>query len=185
MDDVEIISEFEETVAEYAGAKYGVAISSCTNAIFLSLLYLKSIHKIKDGDVVLIPSKTYLSVPMSIINAGLKVEFENRRWSGMYQLVNTNVYDSAGRFSNGMYVKDSLQCLSFQYRKHIPIGRGGMILTDDEKAANWLKQARHDGKHDGVSKWDDVFEMVGWDMYMTPADALLGLTLFDRLEDKN
>ena len=33
-----------------------------------------------------IPKKTYLSVPMSIIHSGGKVEFEDLDWSGIYQL---------------------------------------------------------------------------------------------------
>lgn len=185
MYDMKIIEDFEKTIAEYAGSKYGVAISSCTNAIFLSLLYLKSIGEITLGLVIRVPSRTFMSVPMSIINAGFKVGFVERDWSGLYPLDPTRVWDSATRFTKGMYVKDSLQCLSFQYRKHLPIGRGGMVLTNDKKAVDWLKQARHNGKHPGISKWEDTFEMVGWDMYLTPSDALLGLTLFNRLPKNN
>jgi len=183
LNDMKIIEEFEQTIAEFAGSKYGVLISSCTNAIFLSLLYLKSINEISENTAFRIPRQTYVSVPMSIINAGFKIKFELVKWSGVYQLKPTRIYDSAVRFKKGMYISDSLYCVSFQYRKHIPIGRGGMVLTDEEEAYNWLRQARHNGKHPGISKWDDEFEIIGWDMYMRPVDALLGLTLFKKIEN--
>jgi len=34
-----IVSDFEETVADYTGAPYAVAVDSCTNALFLCLKY--------------------------------------------------------------------------------------------------------------------------------------------------
>jgi dTDP-4-amino-4,6-dideoxygalactose transaminase len=41
-----------------------------------------------------------------------------------------------------MYVGlDALQVVSFQIKKRIPIGRGGIILTDDFEAYKWLKMA--------------------------------------------
>ena len=58
ISDVDIIETFEDTIAEYAWSKYGISISSATNALFLSLLYLKEIGKLKDGDTIKLPSKT-------------------------------------------------------------------------------------------------------------------------------
>jgi dTDP-4-amino-4,6-dideoxygalactose transaminase len=40
-NDSQIIDLFEKEVAKYAGSKYGVAVSSGTNGIFLSLELLK------------------------------------------------------------------------------------------------------------------------------------------------
>jgi len=67
---MEIIDEFEKQVADYVGCKFGIAVSSGTNAIFLSLQYLKSIDEINVESDIKIPKQTYVSVPMSIINAG-------------------------------------------------------------------------------------------------------------------
>ncbi len=36
----EIVEWFEESIAEYAGAPYGIATDSCTDAIFLACKYL-------------------------------------------------------------------------------------------------------------------------------------------------
>jgi len=181
----DVILEFENKISKYAGSKYGISIDSATNGIFLSLLYLKHIGELKPLDKIIIPNRTFLSVPMTIVNSGMNVSFENKSWSGCYQLKPTRVYDSAVRFKRGMYIPKSLYVVSFQYKKHIPIGRGGMILTDDKKAADWLRQARFNGKHPNVSRWEDEFEMIGWDMYMTPEQSIRGLILFDNVKDNN
>ena len=41
MNPYQAVKDFEQTIAEYAGAKYGVAVESCTAALFLALKYLK------------------------------------------------------------------------------------------------------------------------------------------------
>ena len=64
-----IVQMFEEEIASYTGSPYAVSVDSCTNALFLMCKYLE----IKQ---VTIPSKTYLSVPMSIIHAGGEVIFD-------------------------------------------------------------------------------------------------------------
>lgn len=184
-DDMEIVELFEDTIAKYIGSKYGVAVSSGTNAIFLALLYLKSINELRDGDIIKIPSQTYISVPMAISNAGLKVKFIDNKWIGNYKLEPTNIYDSSVKFIQDMYIHDSYFIVSFQYRKGLPIGRGGMILTDDLQAVRWLKQARHNGRHEDKTKFNDMYEMIGWDMYMTPEQASRGITLFSSVNKKN
>lgn len=174
-----IVREFESRVAEYSGAKYGVAVESGTAAIFLSLMLVKSRGSV--GEVT-IPRYTYPSVPCSIIHAGGKVVFSDTPWSGVYKLEPHPVYDSALRFKMGMYVPQSLYCLSFHAKKHLAIGRGGMILTDDEDSYKWLKKARFDGRGEcDLNK--DNFSMLGWNMYMTPDQAARGLMAFSILSN--
>ena len=48
-----IVEMFEETMADYTGAPYAVAVDSCTNALFLCCKYF-------GVDEVTIPAKTYL-----------------------------------------------------------------------------------------------------------------------------
>ncbi len=117
---------FEETVAEYTGAKYAVAVDSCTNALFLCCKAVSAYE-------ITPPAKTYLSVPMSCIHAGASVKFEDIDWEGMYQLKPYPIYDAAKRFTSNMYIPGTHMCLSFHIKKHPKIGKGGMILTDDEK----------------------------------------------------
>lgn len=179
-----IVSEFEEAVAEYCGAPYGVAVESCTAALFLSLMYVKRV----EGEIgkVLIPSRTYPGVPCSIIHAGGKVEFDDIDWKGEYELGDHSIWDAALRFKKGMYRDKPLgamQCLSFHVRKLIPIGRGGMILTDNKYAVEWLRRARFDGRNP-VPLQEDNFTMLGWNLYMEPANAARGIQLLQALGDR-
>ncbi len=179
-DPWDIVDIFENTVANYAGSKYAVSVDNCTDAMFLCLKYLKA-----DG-VITIPKRTYVSVPCTIINAGCRVKFEDKLWSGCYQLYPYNVYDSATRMKRNMYVQDSYYCLSFHRRKHVPIGKGGMILTNDKKAYEWFKVVRYEGRHMNLMYKDDYFEEIGWNMYMTPEQAAKGLFLFEKnVKDDN
>jgi dTDP-4-amino-4,6-dideoxygalactose transaminase len=176
-----IVQMFEEEMALYTGAPYAISVDSCTNALFLSCKYLE----VKD---VTIPSKTYLSVPMSIIQAGGEVIFDTRpevnHWTGMYQLAPYPIYDSAKRLTSNMYVPGSFMCLSFHIKKKLGIGKGGMILTDDENAVEWFKRARYEGRSEKFYKEDDITSL-GWNMYMTPQEAAQGLALMQNYPEHN
>ena len=179
LDPWDIVDLFEKKMAEYAGSKYGVAVDNCTDALFLCLKYLKA-----EGEIVL-PKRTYVSVPCSVIHAGCQVKFEDRKWSGAYQLKPYPIWDAATRMRKGMYVQESYFCLSFHRRKHIPIGKGGMILTDNPKAKEWFKVARYEGRHIDKLYKDDTFDMIGWNMYMPPEQAAEGLELFKSINAWN
>ncbi len=170
-----VVNEFEKMIAKWAGSKYAVAVESGTAALFLSCIY-------KDVDTVTIPKFTYPSVPCSIINARGWVKFDDRKWQGVYQLKPYDIWDGALRFKPNMYT-GGLHCLSFHVKKHLPIGRGGMILTDDIKAYKWLKRARFDGRRELPLEEDD-YDMIGYNMYMTPDQAARGIMLFSTIDQR-
>jgi len=172
-----IVQMFEEEVSDYTGSPYAVAVDNCTDALFLCCLFLK----VKE---VTIPKKTYLSVPQSIISSGGKVIFEDLEWKGIYQLKPYPIYDSARRFTSGMYIKDSFMCLSFHPKKTLKMRKGGMILTDNYDAYCWFKKMRHEGR-DEIPYTEDNIKMVGWNMYMTPPDAADGLWLMSSIPKHN
>ena len=165
-----VIRQFEKTIANYCGAPYGIAVESCSAAILLSCLYLK----VKE---VTIPKKTYFSVPFSIRHAGGTVKFVDHTWMGAYCLEPYPIIDSAMRFKKNMYRPSYFHCLSFHYAKHIPIGRGGMILTDSKKAVEWFRRMRNDGRRE-IQKEKDQVTLGGWNFYMTAEQAARGLELF-------
>jgi len=168
-----IVQMFEEEVALYTNSPYAVSVDSCTNALFLCCKYL-------NVDEVTIPSKTYLSVPMSIINAGGQVVFDKtpsvNHWTGIYQLKPYPIYDAAKRFTSNMYIHGTFMCLSFHIKKNLGIGKGGMILTDNKEAYEWFKKARYEGRGEVYYKEDNI-SSLGWNMYMTPQEAAHGLCL--------
>ena len=186
-DPREIVSEFESQIAKYAGSRYAVSVDCCSHGLFLALKYKLNTGEISPTSKIGIPANTYASVPMQILHAGLKPIFNEYAWNGIYQLEGTNIYDSAGRFTKGMYTNtDSIQILSFQIKKTLPIGRGGMILLDDENQYRWLLRARHDGR-DLTTPYNDSehITQLGWHFYMTPEDAARGLFLFEQLPEDN
>jgi FkbM family methyltransferase len=174
----DVTKSFEERLAEYTGAPYAVTIDNQSNALFLALYYEKI-----TGKTIKIPSRTYPSVPCEIIHAGGKVEFEpvyGSTLKGPYQLSPTNVWDSALRFTNDMYIPETHMCLSFTGPyKHLKLGKGGAILTDDFEAYKWFKRARYSGRNE-VSYHDDNFDMLGWNFYMMPEIASRGLLLMNQ-----
>jgi dTDP-4-amino-4,6-dideoxygalactose transaminase len=176
-----VVQMFEEEIADYTGSKFAVSVDNCTNAIFLVCKYLN----VKE---VTIPSKTYLSVPQSIIHAGGEVIFDKRNetndWAGIYQLKPYPIYDAAKRFTSNMYIPNTFMCLSFHIKKTLKISKGGMILTDDENAVKWFKKARYEGRSEKLYHEDDI-DMLGWNMYMTPQQASHGLSLMQNIPSHN
>lgn len=186
-DARDVVDMFEKEVAKLASSKYAVAVDCCTHGIFLSLVYLMWKGDIKKNAEVTIPRRTYISVPMQIMHAGLKVRFDDRKWSGIYQLKGTNVWDGAVRWTRNMYQGNgALQVLSCQLKKRIPIGKGGLILTDSLDAYKHLKLMSYDGR-DLNTPYDDPYHVksIGYHMYMTPEDAARGLMLMHHTPDQN
>lgn len=177
------VIEFENMLADWCGSKYCVTTDSCTSAMFLSLQYRKK--QLGEIGIVEIPSRTYPSAPCNIIHCGGKVKFHFNEWQGEYELYPLNVWDSALRFTKGMFKGGSaLQCLSFHIKKRLGIGRGGAILTDDIEAVEWLKKARFDGRA-AVPLIEDNFDMLGWNCYMTPEQGARGIQMFSLLYNKD
>jgi dTDP-4-amino-4,6-dideoxygalactose transaminase len=180
----ENVELFEELVACFAGATYGVAVDSCTNAIFLSLKYYHDMiaNDVLDNTLV-VPSRTYISVPMQCKHAGFDVVFEDIKWEGSYNFRGLPVIDSAQRFERNMHIPGSVRCLSFNFKKILSCGKGGMILTDSQIMRDWLVRMRYDGR--STEKYGDINNVtvpeIGYHMYMTPETAVRGIEAFYRL----
>jgi len=179
----QITDDFEKELGKYTGAPYVVTLDNMSNALFLSLYYEKNIVKSINGDKISIPNRTYPSVPCEIIHAGLKVDFtpvEGKTIKGAYQLVGSNVWDSALSFTADMYKPGSHMCVSFTGPyKHFKLSKGGAILTDSLDAYHWFKRARYSGRRE-CSYHDDNLDMIGWNFYMMPELATRGLLLMNQ-----
>ena len=66
-------------------------------------------------------------------------------------------------------------CLSFQYQKHLSLGKGGMILIDKKNVRDELKRMSYDGRNPNLPWRDQNIRSVGYHYYMTPETAQLGL----------
>lgn len=183
----EVVDIFERKIANFAGCKYVALVDCCTHGLFLSLKYLQNIGEIGEKTKITLPTRTYISVPMQLAHLNIDFDFKDYGWSGLYQLSPSRVYDSAVRWTKGMYVGDNaLQVLSFQIKKRIPIGRGGAILTDDKEAYKAIKLMSYDGR-DLRLPYDhpEHVKTMGYHMYMTPEDAARGILLMDSTPEIN
>lgn len=162
------VDEFEDQVKEFYNARYAVAVDCCTHAIELCLRMLKP-------NTVTCPKHTYLSVPMTFNKLGLDWNFSDDAWSDYYYVGNTNIIDAAVYWKRTSYVPNTLMCLSFQYKKHLSLGRGGMILLDNEEQYHYLKKLRYDGRSDNKPWADQDVETMGYHYYMTPETAEMGI----------
>ena len=167
-----VTKDFEEALCEYTGAKYACAVNSGTAAILLSVKW----HRHKGGACygipeAEIPRRTYVSVPCAIWHAGYMPTWRDESWSGEYQLRPLPVWDSARRFTSGMYREGQFQCVSFSASKILGAEQGGAILHDSPEADTWFRRMRFDGRTEGVDAMEDTFDLVGHHCLMLPSVA--------------
>lgn len=187
MSTYRILSDFEQRVADYCGAPYAVSIDNATNALFLCMKYLKL-----EGQEITIPARTFMSVPCAIASSGNKIKFDTdhpaiqgKKLKGQYKLEPYPIWDSALRFTKDMYIPGQLMCLSFSGpHKFLKLGKGGMILTDNKEAADWLRRAKYFGRNP-IDHLKDHFDMIGWNFYMLPEIAARGMVLMLGIDDHN
>ena len=163
----EKISMFEKQVSDFFGSPYAVAVDCCTHAIELCLRH----HKTKTFSV---PKRTYISVPFLAHKLGINFEWRDEEWENYYYLTN-NIIDAAVLWKKDSYVPGTFMCLSFQFRKHLSLGRGGMILTDNKEASLSLKKMSYDGRLPNIPWREQNISTYGYHYYMTPETAQKGL----------
>lgn len=162
-----VVSEFEKKIADFFGAPYAIAVDSCTHGVELCLRYTHA-------RAITVPKHTYLSIPFLAEKLGLVRYWKDEDWKDYYFLTDT-VVDAAVLWKENSFIFGTLMCISFQYQKHLSLGRGGVILTDNQKAAEVLKKMSYDGRMP-ITPWrEQNIEMVGYHYYMTPETAQLGL----------
>lgn len=186
-DPRDVVGLFEHKVALFTGAKYAVSVDCCTHAIELALRWKMETDQMDIYSNVGVPEHTYVSVPMTVLKCGLGLQFIDDKWSGVYTLVSggiTDIRDAAVRWKPGMYEAGTIMCLSFQIKKRIPIGRGGMILTDSKEVYEWCKLWRYDGRDMSLPyNSKDHVRSFGFHYYMTPEDAARGIILMDKIKE--
>ena len=164
----EIIKEFENKIADFFGAPYGIAVDCCTHALELCLRY-------NNPKKITIPTNTYISIPFLAKKIDIDFEWREEDWNDYYYLGHTNIIDAAVLWKKNSYIPKTFMCLSFQYRKHLNLGRGGMILTDNEEAGHDLRKMSYDGRTPDIPWREQNISSIGYHYYMTPETAALGL----------
>ena len=162
-----VVTEFEKKIAEFFGAPYAIAVDACTHGVELSLRYT-------NADSISVHKNTYLSIPFLFRKLNIDLEWKNEDWKDYYYITD-RVVDAAVLWKKDSYISGTFMSLSFQYQKHLSLGRGGMILTDNKEAAIQLKKMSYDGRLPNIPWRDQNIDTVGYHYYMTPETAQLGL----------
>jgi len=208
--------EFEKEFAEYVGARFAVAVNSCTAALFLALKALG----VGEGDEVVVPSFTFASTASVIVHCGAKPVFVDItkegfvmdqksfekavskktkavipvHYGGNYCEIKTDlpiIEDSAHLIARGGDNKNAAaNCYSFYVTKNMTTGEGGMITTQNEKMAEWLRKARLHGlsrdawkRYDVGEKWRYSIEFPGYKCNLTDLASALGRVQLARLDE--
>jgi hypothetical protein len=157
----------KKKIAEFFGSPFAVAVDSCTHGIELCLRYnnVKSIN---------VPKQTYISIPFLAKKLNLGLEWRTQNWKDFYY-ISYSVIDAAVLWRPNSYIPKTFMSISFQYQKHLSLGRGGMILTDNQEASIKLKKMSYDGRLPNIPWKEQNIDMVGYHYYMTPEIAEEGL----------
>ena len=169
----ETVKKFENKIAKWFGSPYAVAVDCCTHGIELCLRY-------KQVPFIEVPKRTYLSVPFLANKLNIELLWKDENWKDFYRIGGTNIYDAAVLWRKNSYIENTFMCLSFQFQKHLSLGRGGMILTDNKEAAVELKKMSYDGRLPNIPWRNQNITTMGYHYYMTPEIAQNGL---DKLEE--
>jgi dTDP-4-amino-4,6-dideoxygalactose transaminase len=102
-------------------------------------------------------------------------EWQEEDWEDYYYLGETDIIDAAVLWKKDSYIPETFMCLSFQFQKHLSLGRGGMILTDNKEARDELKKMSYDGREQDSPWQGQNITTIGYHYYMTPETAEEGL----------
>jgi len=166
----EVVSIFEKKISEFFGSPYAVAVDSCTHGLELCLRHTNETK-------INVPKRTYLSVPFLAEKIGLEREWRDDNWEKYYTINygDKRIIDAAVLWEKNSYIPNTFMCISFQYQKHLSLGRGGIILMDNESDYISLKKMSYDGRLPNIPWRDQDIDTVGFHYYMTPETAQLGL----------
>lgn len=174
MNSFDNVNLFEKKISTFFGSPFAVATDCCTHAIELCLRYEKYNN-------IEIPEHTYISIPFVAEKLNLNWKWKSEKWETYYYLGNTNIIDAAVLWEKNSYICDTYMCISFQFKKHLNLGKGGIILLDNFQAYKYLKRMVYDGRTFDKPWGDQNIDMVGYHYYMTPEIASLGIDKFEKV----
>lgn len=168
----DVVTKFEKRIANFFGSPYAVAVDCCTHGIELCL-------RLSETQTIEVPRHTYISVPFLADKLNIKLEWKIDNWKDYYSLTGRNsrwkIIDAAVLWKRNSYLAGTYMCISFQFQKHLSLGRGGVILTDSEDAALELKKMSYDGRLPDIPWREQSIKTIGYHYYMTPETAQNGL----------
>ena len=186
-----IVNEFEQSIAEFVGAKYAVSIHSATSAIFLALL--------NKNQEVSVPSVLPPVVANAILTSNNKLTFnDNIDWIGhsyvLHQFEDSifsdgyKIIDSAQQIYKNQFKKeandDDLMVYSFYPTKPIGSSDGGMIVSNDKDKIDNLRILSTNGYTLEENSWEKQIVCPGYKLYMNSIQCYIALENYNKLKDK-
>ena len=170
--DFNTVELFEKKIAEFFGAPYAVAFDSCTHGIE-ACLYLTKAKKI------IVPKRTYISIPFLAKKMNISLEWKDENWQDYYYLTEKTI-DAAVLWKPKSFINGTFMSLSFQFQKHLSLGKGGAVLCSNIQEYEALKKLSYDGRLPNIPWRQQNIDSFGLHYYMTPETAQLGI---DKLEN--
>lgn len=220
-----VVQEFEQEFAKYVGSKHAIAVGSGTDALYLSLAALgittgdavivpsltftasASVILHRGAEVVFADVKAKdlcidwdevqeLRKLKSNIKAVIAVDLTgNNSCKGAEPKDIPIIVDSAHRIERGCHIPGQLRAYSFHGTKNMTTGFGGMVTTDDDEIASFIRIARMHGCfkrgwetgkiEDKTKRYGYEVIFPGWKMNMNNIQAALGLAQLKRLDRMN
>lgn len=191
------VKELEEKWAEFTGAKYAVALNSCTSALDIAC------RLIKLPNPVTVSAFTFVSSALAPLNAGYKVKFVDID----EQTLCTDEADIQVMYAGNIHGKGKIydmahcggykhlgeiSCWSFHAVKNLPAGDGGMLTMNDEelyeraKAISWCGIDKSTFQRSGKKySWDYDIREAGLKAHMNDLTAAIALEQLKELDVSN
>ena len=145
---------------------------------------LEDVKIISRKEIATVPIQTFISVPFMLEKIQHPWKFVDNKWKEYYKLTPT-IIDAGTLWKKNSYMPNTKMCLSFHYKKHLNLDRGGMILLDNESDAKLLTKMAYDGRERNNIPWNKQdISVIGYHYYMTPDKAKLGLKKFKKVFEK-
>lgn len=210
-----LVRQFERRFADYVGAKHGIAHCNGTATMHTALVALG----VKPGDRVAVPPLTYASTTLAVLHAGAVPEYKDihpETWCSLGGAADywipVSLYGLDQPYSNhyiadarprvvtdaaetlNPYKGEAFVSYSFEASKILPIGEGGMLVTDDEGLAWKARQFHTVGYHKSGPEDEWVMhptrnpqairhDVIGWNYQMSDIQAAVGLTQLERADE--
>lgn len=197
-----MVEQFEEALADLAGARYAVAVNSGTAALHLAYT---AVSPCEDADF-LVPALSFVATANAVHSArvtdlqiGLHfLDIDPR--TGLMHVGIPDRYDVVVPVTLGgqpvthlayhyeivvdachgplVHMQDAqATCFSFHPCKHVAAGEGGAIVTNDEGLAQACRTMRSHGRVRGR------MHMMGWNYRMPDLNAALALSQLHRYHE--
>ena len=151
------VKQFEDAFADFVGAKFAIAHCNGTATLHTALVALG----VRPGDRVAVPPLTMSSTTIAVLHAGavpVCVDVDPDTWLAMMPLgldpvsIKVSLYGLHHPDGWPTHIDDAAQTLrshnpdfaftsySFQASKILPLGEGGMLVTNDEVLATRARE---------------------------------------------